>query len=102
HTAMSYSFASDAVRTVLVPTELRSNTWRWCVALAVAIALHGAGVVWFTNFHDAFAPEAVKPPVQVALLTPQPIARNERSAAPRRHSAPRAERARGRQDGAQA
>jgi hypothetical protein len=31
--------------------------------------------LWFVGHRDAFKPEAVKPPVEVALLTPQPVAR---------------------------
>jgi hypothetical protein len=99
---MSYLSASDAARTVLVPTEPRPQAWRWGVAVALVIALHGAGVIWFAHFHDAFAPEAVKPPVQVALLTPQPIARDPMHAARRAQSAPRAEPAHTRHDGGHA
>jgi hypothetical protein len=43
--------------------------------LALTAALHGAAALWFARHREAFAPEGIKPPVEVALLTPQPVAR---------------------------
>ncbi|MGG1945132.1 DUF3108 domain-containing protein [Trinickia sp. NRRL B-1857] len=53
------------------------RAWRWGVALAAAVALHGISAIWFVKHRAAFEPETPKPPVQVALLTPQPIARGD-------------------------
>jgi hypothetical protein len=43
--------------------------------LAAAVVLHGTAALWLERVRDTSPPEAVRPPVQVALLTPQPIAR---------------------------
>lgn len=72
----------------LLPSDIarvrpRPHAWRWGVALAIALALNGAAVLWFGLHDHAFARGAVKPPVQVALLTPQPIARDTAQAVPR-------------------
>ena len=74
--AMSYVFVPHAVSTGPAPGGTRRLAWRWAIALAAVLALHVAGFLWFERYRDAFAPETVKPPVQVALLTPQPIARD--------------------------
>ena len=79
HQPMSSQFALGSAR-----TGPRRLTWRWSFGLAAALALHGAAVVWFARHGHAFAPESVKPPLQVALLTPQPIARRMAHATPRR------------------
>lgn len=73
---MSYVFVPHAVSTGPAPGGTRRLAWRWAIALAAVLALHVAGFLWFERYRDAFAPETVKPPVQVALLTPQPIARD--------------------------
>ena len=72
---MSSVFASDAAYLGRARSGPRKRVWRWGVVLAAVAALHGAAFVWFEHYRDAFAPETVKPPVQVALLTPEPIAR---------------------------
>jgi hypothetical protein len=81
---MSSLFTSDTAR-----AGPRRYTWHWSIALTAALALHGAAVLWFVRHHHAFIPESVTPPVQVALLTAQPIARDTAHAQPRRPS-PRA------------
>ena len=85
--AMSYLSCSDARSIVPAASGTHRLAWRWGVALAAVAILHGSAAVWFERVHDAFAPQAVKPPVQVALLTPQPIAR-ERLRPASRHPAP--------------
>ncbi len=74
---MSSLFSSDTA-----PAGPRRHSSRWSIALAAALVLHGAALIWFARHHRAFPPEPVKPPVQVALLTPQPIARDTAHAAP--------------------
>ncbi|RDV00181.1 DUF3108 domain-containing protein [Trinickia dinghuensis] len=81
---MSYPFCSDTVRTAPPTRGTHRRAWRWGIALAGVLALHGVAVFWFARYHGSFAPEKVVPPVQVALLTPQPIARDTVRAAPRR------------------
>ncbi|WP_116134747.1 DUF3108 domain-containing protein [Trinickia diaoshuihuensis] len=66
-----------ALSTVSAPRGTPRRAWRWGAALALAVALHGAGWVWFATHRDALAPETSKPPVEVALLTAQRIARGE-------------------------
>jgi hypothetical protein len=94
---MSYVFASDAARTGPAPRGLPRRAWRWGAVLAITAALHGAAAFWFARHGEAFAPEAVKPPVEVALLTPRPIARSlapadtARRAPPARALPPRGE-----------
>lgn len=73
---MSYLSSFDAARAAPASSGVHRRAWRWGLALTAAVVLHGTAVVWFERVHDAPAPEAVKPPVQVALLTPQPIARD--------------------------
>ncbi len=77
---MSYVIASHAVSTGPARSGTRRLAWRWSVALAAVLGLHVAGFIWFERYRDAFAPETVKPPVQVELLTPQPIARGPEAA----------------------
>lgn len=73
---MSYVFASDAARAVLARSgEPHKRLWRWSAVFATTVALHGAAFVWFARHRDTFALDSVRPPIQVALLTPQPIAR---------------------------
>lgn len=73
-TVMSYVFTSTAACTHPA-RRTRKLAWRWGIALAAAVALHGAGLLWFDRYRDAYEPEAIKPPVQVRLLTTQAIAR---------------------------
>ena len=87
HTAMSSSLCSAAPHVGPAARGKRRRAWRWGVALAAAMVLHGMGVLWFALHRDTYAQEKVKPPVQVALLTPQPIARDTARAAPRRPAA---------------
>jgi len=92
---MSYILVSDALDADRPSSEPRGRALRWGLVLGATIALHGAALLWFAEHRDTFAPEVVKPPVQVALLTAQPIARaaRERSAAPAHE---RSERSQGR------
>ena len=85
---MSYVFASDAARIGPASRGRRRHAWRWGAVLAITAALHGAAAFWFARHREAFAPEAVKPPVEVALLTPQPIARSVAPADTRHRAAP--------------
>ena len=87
-TAMSYVFASDAMRTGPALSGRGRRAWRWGAVLAITAALHGAAAFWFARHREAFAPESVKPPVEVALLTPQPIARSREPTATRPRTAP--------------
>ncbi|WP_206954808.1 DUF3108 domain-containing protein [Trinickia acidisoli] len=80
---MSSLLSSDTARPGPARSGTRQLVRRWGIALATVVALHGAALVWFDRYHDAFAPEAVKPPLQVALLTAQPIARDTARARPR-------------------
>lgn len=64
-----------AVRAVPASPGTPRRAWRWGMALAAAVTLHGLSMMWFVKHRAAFEPETPKPPVQVALLTPQPIAR---------------------------
>lgn len=71
---------SDTVTaTALAPARSRGagphGARRWTVALAMALALHTAAAAWFLTRRDHAAVEAAKPPVEVALLQPQRIAR---------------------------
>jgi len=93
---MSYILVSDALDADRPSSKPRGRALRWGLVLGATIALHGAALLWFAEHRDTFAPEVVKPPVQVALLTAQPIARaaRERSAAPAHE---RSERSQGRQ-----
>ena len=90
---MSYVLASDATRTGPAPAGRRGRAWRWGAVLAITAALHGAAALWFVRHRDAFEPEAVKPPVEVALLTPQPIARAAERPIGRQRAAPTPARA---------
>lgn len=92
---MSHLSCSDATPAIPASSGTHRRAWRWGVALAAAAALHGTAAVWFERVHDAFSPQTVKPPVQVALLTPQPIARDRLRPAPRRPAPVRPEPARG-------
>lgn len=96
---MSYLSPSPAIRTVPASSGTHRRAWRWGLALAAALALHGTAAVWFERMHDAFVPEAVKPPVQVALLTPQPIARDQARPTPRHSVVARTEPAAARGSG---
>lgn len=80
---MSYILVSDAVHADRARSEPRGRALRWGLVLGATIALHGAALLWFEAHRDTFAPEVVKPPVQIALLTARPIARApaERSSA---------------------
>ncbi|HTH75036.1 MAG TPA: DUF3108 domain-containing protein [Trinickia sp.] len=90
---MSYVFAPNARRAACAPSRARRLAWRWGAAFAAVLAVHGAALLWFERDHGAFEVEAVKAPIQVALLTPQPIERTEprrgshRTAPPRAHAA---------------
>ncbi|MGN6318884.1 DUF3108 domain-containing protein [Trinickia sp.] len=90
---MSYVFAPAARRTPCPPSRARRLARRWGAAFAAVLAVHGAALLWFARYHGAFEAEAVKAPIQVALLTPQPIERTEpqrgahRTAPPRAHAA---------------
>lgn len=99
HTAMSSSLCSAAPHVGPAARGTRRRAWRWGAALAAAMVLHGMGVLWFARHRDMFAQEKVEPPVQVALLTPQPIARDTARAAPRRPAAPARSAATGHADG---
>lgn len=55
---------------------------RWGFALALALTLHAAAAAWFLTRRDHAVVDAVKPPVEVALLQPQRIAREARPARP--------------------
>jgi hypothetical protein len=90
HTAMSYAFSSDVDHAAPAMSGMPRRAWRWGAALAAAAVLHGIGALWFARHHDTFALEQVRPPVQVALLTPQPIARDTAHPVIPRRSAERA------------
>lgn len=93
---MSYILVSDAIHADRARSGPRGHALRWGLVLGATIALHGAALLWFAGHRDTFAPEVVKPPVQIELLTAQPIAR----AAPERNAAMAhelRERSRGRQ-----
>lgn len=85
---MTYAFASDTAHAGPARSRAHTRARRWGFVLAAVAALHGAAFVWFDRYRETFAPEAGKPPVQVVLLTPQPIARDSAPANP--HGAPRA------------
>jgi len=85
---MSYVFASDATHTRPAPSGRGRRAWRWGAVLAITAVLHGAAALWFARHREAFAPEAVKPPVEVALLTAQPIARSPEATATRPRTEP--------------
>jgi hypothetical protein len=82
HIAMSHLSHLAAVRAVPASRGTPRRAWRWGLALAAAVILHGLSMMWFVKHRATFEPETPKPPVQVALLTPQPIARGG-SAGPR-------------------
>lgn len=88
---MSYLSPSNAVGAAPASSGMDRRAWRWGLALAATVVLHGTAAVWFERVHDAPAPESVKPPVQVALLTPQPIARDRAHPVARRAAAARPE-----------
>ncbi len=96
---MSSLSPSDVAATVPASSGMHRRAWRWGVALAAVLVLHGTAAVWFERVRDASTPDAVKPPVQVALLTPQPIARDRAHPAPRHSPATRPEPARGQRQG---
>ena len=80
--AMSDLSHSPALRTACLSRKAPRRAWRWSASLAAALVLHGAALTWFAGHRDAFAPDTPKPPVQVALLTPQPIARGQAAGRP--------------------
>ncbi len=86
--SMSSVFISDAAHAGPARSGPRKRAWRWGVALAAVAALHAAAFIGFEQYRDAFASETVKPPVQIALLTPEPIARAQTHRAAPAHVQP--------------
>ncbi|HEV3105745.1 MAG TPA: DUF3108 domain-containing protein [Trinickia sp.] len=99
---MPFVPAPDSALSAAARRTEPSRAWRWGVALAAVVALHGGAGVWFERHRDSFTLDAAKPPVQVELLKPQRIEREPprepaaskpaaRAKAPRRpavHAAP--------------
>lgn len=80
---MPFAPAPDALRTAPRRRGGPPRAWRWGVALAAALVLHGVAGIWFERHRDTFAQATTKPPVEVALLKPQRIAREPARAAAR-------------------
>ena len=60
---------------------LPPRAWRWGVVLACVLLAHAVAGLWVARHRDLFAPETAKPPVEIALLQPERIAREPAAAA---------------------
>lgn len=72
---MPSSYAADSPRAHLGTSTLPPRPWRWSLVLASVLVAHGLAGTWLARHRDLFAPSAEKPPVEVALLEPEHIAR---------------------------
>lgn len=61
-------------------STLPPRPWRWSLVLAGVLLTHGLAGVWLARHRALFAPDAEKPPVEVALLEPERIAREPAAA----------------------
>ncbi|CAN7521176.1 DUF3108 domain-containing protein [Trinickia sp. LjRoot230] len=73
----------DSFRTALLTSKARTQSWRWGVVLLCVLLVHGLVGIWFARHRDLFAANTQKPPVEVALLRPERIAREPAQASPR-------------------
>ncbi|GLU32810.1 DUF3108 domain-containing protein [Trinickia caryophylli] len=69
---MTFAYAPDVP---LADRRAAPRAWRWSVVLVGVVCLHLALGIWFARQRDAFAPPAATPPVEVALLQPERVAR---------------------------
>jgi hypothetical protein len=92
--AMPLSYAADSSQALPGAATLPSRPWRWGLVAAGVVLAHAVAALWLVRHRDAFAPDIAKPPVEVALLTPERIAREPAPGATRTPAAPRAARVR--------
>lgn len=72
---MPLSHAADSPRAPLGASTLPPRPWRWSLVLASVLLAHGLAGTWLARHRALFAPDTEKPPVEVALLEPERIAR---------------------------
>jgi hypothetical protein len=91
----SPSFAKRIAVAMPAARARRPRVWRWGAVLVAVLALHWIAAQWIERHRDTFAPvEAERAPVEIALLTPQPIERKPATAARHPAAAPRASKPR--------
>ena len=92
---MPSSYAADSPQALMSAAPLSPRAWRWGLVLVGVVLAHALAGVWFARHRDLFAPDTAKPPVEVALLQPERIAREPTPAArPGAEATPHAARSR--------
>jgi len=76
----SYAANSSPALLGTATVPLRPRPWRWSIVLAGVLVVHGVAAIWLARHRDEFTPDTAKPPVEVALLQPERIAREPAAA----------------------